>query len=133
VQVTKDDKVMIVFGGPKNCYCLLNKAEYWAEGVECWYDCNRVHDHDHNHIHTRDGIKAYDPDVAKVLEAVFGDGSWKFVSPRTRAGKDHLLGYDPEHAPKVVEPDDIDQAGQDYYDEYWKSYWLRLHEKHPGL
>ncbi len=132
VQVTKNDKVMIVFGGPKDCYCLLNQAEYWAEGVECWYDCNRVMDHDHNHIHTREGIKTYDPNLAKVLEVVLGDGQWRFVSPRDRAGKDHLAGYDPNHAPKVVPPDDIDQAGQDYYDTYWKSYWSRLHEKHPG-
>ncbi|HET6250025.1 MAG TPA: hypothetical protein VFE47_20205 [Tepidisphaeraceae bacterium] len=131
-EVTKSDKVLIVFGGPKNCYALLNKAEYWAEGVECWYDCNRVMDHDHNHIHTREGIKAYDPDLARVLAEALGDHDWRFVSPRLRAGKAHLAGFDPEKSPKVVPPDFIDEAAQDYYDEYWKSYWSRLHEKHPG-
>jgi hypothetical protein len=131
VRVTHDDKVLIVFGGPKNCYALLNKAEYWAEGVECWYDCNRVMDHDHNHIHTRQGIKAYDPALAELLQAVLGDDTWRFVSPRTRAGTDHLTGYDPAKAPTVVPPDHIENATLDYYDEYWKSYWLRLHEKHP--
>jgi hypothetical protein len=61
VEVTGDDKVLIVFGGPKQCYAGLNRAEYWAEGVQDWYDTNRTMDHDHNHIHTRDQLKSYDP------------------------------------------------------------------------
>ena len=34
--VTKADKVLIVFGGPKQCYAGTNQAEYWAEGVQDW-------------------------------------------------------------------------------------------------
>jgi hypothetical protein len=131
VQVTGDDKVLIVFGGPKRCYAALNRAEYWAEGVQDWYDTNRTMDHDHNHIHTRDAFKAYDPELAKLCEEVLGDSAWVFVSPRTRAGTEHLLTYNPATAPKAVEPEHIDCAAQDYYDEYWKDYWLRLHEKYP--
>lgn len=130
VQVTKNDKVLIVFGGPKNCYHTVNSSEYWAEGFQTWYDTNRTMDHDHNHIQTRDQIKAYDPVFAKLLEEVLGDSQWRFVSPRLRAGKDHLAGYDPAKAPAVVDPDHIDEAGQDYYDKYWSSYWKRLSEKH---
>ena len=51
VKVTGKDKVLIVFGGDKQCYAAKNRAEYWAEGVQCWYDTNRTMDHDHNHIH----------------------------------------------------------------------------------
>ncbi|MEI6235435.1 MAG: DUF885 domain-containing protein [Planctomycetota bacterium] len=132
VKVTRDDKVLIVYGGPKKTYWALNKAEYWAEGVQAWYDTCRTMDHDHNHIHTRDQLKAYDPELAKLLEDVLGDNPWRFVSPRVRAGTGHLVGYDPAKAPKVVPPEHIDRAGQDYYDEYWKYYWQRLHDKYPA-
>ena len=131
VQVTKDDKVLIVFGGPKQCYSGSNKSEYWAEGFQIWYDTSRVMDHDHNQIHLREQIKTYDPTLAKLLEDVLGDQEWKFTSPRSRAGKDHLAGYDPTKAPVVKKLDHIDAAANDYYDEYWKSYWKRLHEKYP--
>jgi hypothetical protein len=130
VKVTKEDKVLIVFGGPKQCYAALNKAEYWAEGVQAWFDTNRTMDHDHNHIHTRDQLKEYDPVMYQLCQDVFGDSQWRFVSPRTRAGTGYLKGYDPATAPKVVDLPHIDQAAQDYYDTYWKEYWKRLQEKH---
>ncbi len=132
VKVTRDDRVLIVFGGPKATYWALNAAEYWAEGVQAWYDTCRSMDHDHNHVHTRDQLQAYDPDLAKLIADVLGDYPWRFVSPRTRAGTGHLAAYDPSQAPKVVPPADIDRAGQDYYDEYWKDYWPRLHLKYPS-
>jgi hypothetical protein len=59
-----------------------------------------------------------------------GDTPWKFVSPRERIGKDHLANYDPTKAPKVTKLDHIDKAAQDYYDKYWKDYWVRLKDKH---
>ena len=68
--VTADDKVLIVFGGPKECYAFKNRAEYWAEGFQCWYDTNRTMDHDHNHIKTREQLKAYDPPLAQLCHEV---------------------------------------------------------------
>jgi hypothetical protein len=133
VKVTGDDKVLIVFGGPKQCYAALNRAEYWAEGVQDWYDTNRTMDHDHNQIHTRDQLKPYDPELSKLCEEVLGDSSWRFVSPRTRAGTEHLAGYDPTTAPRMVKLESIELAAQDYYDTYWKDYWQRLQEKHAKL
>ena len=130
VEVTKADKVLIVFGGPKQCYAGLNPGEYWAASVQCWYDCGRINDHDHNGIHTRAQRKVYDPEMAKLCEDVLGDSDWRFISPRNRAGKGHLKGYDPATAPKVVEPDYIEKAGLDYYDKYWKGYWKRLYDKY---
>jgi len=129
-KVTGNDKVLIVFGGPKQCYALVNAAEYWAEGVQDWYDTNRTMDHDHNHIHTRVQLKAYDPELAKLCAEVLGESDWRFVSPRSRAGQGHLAGYNPAIAPKVVKLDHIDLAAQDYYDKYWKDFWKKLKEKH---
>ena len=132
VKVTVRDKVLINFGGPKECYAHKNRAEYWAEVLQCWYDTNRTMDHDHNHIHTREQLKAYDPVAAQLCADVLGDSEWRFVSPRLRAGKEHLAGYDPATAPTVVDPVHIENAAYDYYDKYWKSYWQRLEEKHAG-
>ena len=132
VRVTSQDKVLIVFGGSKQCYAAKNRAEYWAEAVQCWFDTNRTMDHDHNHIHTRKQLKIYDPTVARLCQDVLGDSNWQFVSPRLRAGKRHLKNYDPTRAPVVVDPEHIKQAANDYYDKYWKSYWKRLHEKHAA-
>ncbi|MFM8470026.1 MAG: hypothetical protein ACKODH_08655 [Limisphaerales bacterium] len=131
-QVTRNDKVLIVFGGPKQCYALVNPAEYWAEGVQDWYDTNRTMDHDHNHIHPRAQVKTYDPERAKLCAEVLGDSDWRFVSPRKRAGQGHLVGYNPATAPTVAKLPHIDEAAQDYYDKYWKDFWKRLHEKHAA-
>ena len=130
VEVAQADKVLIVFGGPKQCYAALNPSEYWAASVQCWYDCGRTNDHDHNPIHTRAQLKDYDPEMAGLCEEVLGDSDWRFISPRDRAGKAHLKGYDPATAPKVVKPDYIEKAGLDYYDKYWKGYWKRLYDKY---
>ena len=135
VEVTRDDAVLIVFGGPKECYAHKNRSEYWAEVVQCWYDTNRTMDHDHNHIHTREQLKTYDPHAAKLCKDVLGDSPWRFVSPRARAGKGHLKDFEPKKSPKVAEAEHIRTAALDYYDKYWKEYWLRLSEKHhhvPG-
>jgi hypothetical protein len=129
-KVTGKDQILIVFGGPKDCYASKNRGEFFAEGVQCWFNTNRTMDHDHNHIHTREQIKAYDPDLAKFCEDVLGDGEWRFVSPRERAGTGHLAGYDPAKAPAVVDSEEIRLAGLDYYDEYWKGYWQRLIDKY---
>jgi hypothetical protein len=130
VKVTRNDKVLIVFGGPKECYAHKNRSEYWAEGVQCWYDTNRTMDHDHNHIHTRAQLKSYDPALAKLCKDVLGDSEWRFVSPRQRAGQGHLKGFDPAQSPKVVDAPHIENAALDYYDKYWSEYWTRLRDKH---
>jgi len=43
VKVTRQDKVLIVFGGEKECYAGKNRSEYWAEGVQNWYDTRQVY------------------------------------------------------------------------------------------
>ena len=125
-----DDEVLIIFGGPKECYAHKNRAEYWAEGVQCWYNTNRTMDHDHNHIHTRAQLKAYDPHLAKMCDDVLGDAPWRFASPRERAGNGHLADFDPAKSPKAIDPPHIKTAALDYYDRYWKEYWQLLREKH---
>jgi hypothetical protein len=132
VKVTKDDKVLIVFGGEKECYAHKNRSEYWAEGVQCWYNTNRTMDHDHNHIQTRKQLMEYDPVLAKMCEDVLGSGEWRFVSPRERAGSGHLTEFDPKKSPRVEDPEHIKEAANDYYDKYWTEFWPRLREKYEA-
>ena len=133
VMVTGEDKVLIVFGGPKECYAAKNRAEYWAEGLQCWYDTNRTMDHDHNHIHTRSQLKEYDAPLARLCSDVLGNSDWRFVSPRTRAGTGHLAEFDPATSPKSIDPEHIETAAYDYYDGYWQDFWQRLYDKHPSV
>lgn len=129
VKVTKNDKVLIQFGGPKQCYAAKNRAEYWAEIYQCWFDTNRTMYHDHNHIHTRDQLIKYDPVGARLCEDVLGKPEWRFVSPRLRVGQAHLKNYSP-NSPKVTELPHIQKAAYDYYDKDWMDYWQRLYDKH---
>ena len=131
VKVNKDDKVLIYFGGPKQCYAAKNRAEYWAEIYQCWFNTNRTMDHDHNHIHTREQLIKYDPIGAKLCEDVLGKPEWRFVSPRKRVGQAHLKNYNYSlNSPKVTDLPHIQKAAYDYYDTYWKEYWQRLYDKY---
>ena len=131
VKVNKDDKVLIYFGGPKQCYAAKNRSEYWAEIYQCWFNTNRTMDHDHNHIHTREQLIKYDPIGAKLCEDVLGKPEWRFVSPRKRVGQAHLKNYNYSlNSPKVTDLPHIQKAAYDYYDTYWKEYWQRLYDKH---
>ncbi len=87
----------------KGTYGASNPAEYWAELVQCWFDCNlNPPDFQHNDIHTREQLKKYDPKGAALVAEVFGDRPWRYVLPkdRPRSESAHLAGYDPATAPK---------------------------------
>ncbi len=132
VEVNKDDEVLIVFGGPKQCYAGKNRSEYWAEGFQTWYDTNRTMDHDHNHIHTRAQLKEYDTGLAKMCSTILGEPEYRFVSPRERAGKDHLSDFDPSASPVIVDAPNLQEAANDFYDEMFEDFWDRLREKYAG-
>ena len=84
-------------------YASINHAEYFAEGVQSWFDNNRKPDHDHNHVDTRKELKEYDPGLAAMCEEVFSDTELVYTKPVTRL-RDHLAGYDPSQAPKFEWP-----------------------------
>ncbi len=87
----------------KGKYASVNHHEYFAEGVQSWFDNNRVNDHDHNHVNTRALLLEYDPGLAALCREVFGDTLLKYTKPATRL-RDHLAGYDPTKAPSFVWP-----------------------------
>jgi hypothetical protein len=95
-------------------YAASNPAEYWAEGVQSWFNNNRENDHDHNHINTRKELKEYDPRLAELIESVFGPREWTYVRPMDRKSAPHMAGYDPKDAPRFRWPEGL----QEKYNEY---------------
>ncbi|MDP6633342.1 MAG: hypothetical protein QGG42_00405 [Phycisphaerae bacterium] len=107
-------------------YGMNNTGEFWAEGVQAWFNCNGTMrgkfaggqsslevvgpDGKHVcHITTRKQIKEHLPELAKLLDSSFRKNAWVYTPPAKRLDQPHLRGYDPTKAPvfrwpkKVVE------------------------------
>jgi hypothetical protein len=93
----------------KGKYASVNHHEYFAEGVQSWFDNNREVDHDHNHVNTRDELLVYDPELAALCREVFGDTELRYTKPVTRL-HGHLTGYDPAKAPEFIWPERLRKA-----------------------
>lgn len=110
VDPTFDDRLKAVYeqslaaGRWKGTYAATNKEEFWAEGVQSWFDTNRENDHEHNHVNTREELKEYDPPFARLLEEIFGDGPWRYTRPHTRRNLPHLAGWNPDDNPRFRWP-----------------------------
>ena len=95
----------------KGKYASVNHHEYFAEGVQSWFDNNRENDHDHNHVNTRTELLEYDPGLAEICREVFGETQLRYTKPQTRL-TDHLQGYDPSEAPVFAWPKRLQHAQQ---------------------
>lgn len=93
----------------KGKYAAANHCEYFAEGVQSWFDDNRENDHDHNHVNTRAELIEYDPGLAAICREVFGEPEWRYTKPTTRL-RGHLEGYDPAKAPTFAWPERLQKA-----------------------
>ena len=93
----------------KSKYASVNHHEYFAEGVQSWFDNNREDDHDHNHVNTRDELLDYDPELATLCREVFGDTELRYTKPATRL-HGHLKGFDPSKASEFVWPERLRKA-----------------------
>ena len=91
----------------KDTYAITNRAEYWAEGTQSWFDTNRANDDQHNHVDTRDKLKEYDPALAELLTEVFGDADWRYTQAVTRTDLSHLQGFSPEESPEFEWPAEL--------------------------
>lgn len=115
VDPTFDDRLRAAYenamaaGLWKTKYASTNRNEYWAEGVQSWFNNNRPPDHDHNHVDTREELKEYDPGLSALCEEVFGETKLVYTKPATRLSG-HLKGYDPAKAPRFVWPKRLDEA-----------------------
>lgn len=118
VDAAFDDRVKAAYeaaikaGLWKGKYAAVNHHEYFAEGVQSWFDDNRENDHDHNHVNTRTELLEYDPGLAALCREVFGDTELKYTKPATRL-RDHLAGYDPSLAPRFAWPERLKKAREE--------------------
>lgn len=105
VDPTFDDRLKAAYeaalarGLWKGTYAATNRGEYWAEGVQSWFDTNRHDDRSHNHVDTREELEAYDPDLARLVAEVFRKSDWRYTRPGRRREKGHLAGYDASKSP----------------------------------
>lgn len=101
-----DDRLQAMFDAAvekglwKDTYAITNRAEYWAEGTQSWFDTNRANDDQHNHVDTRDKLKAYDPSLAALLTEIYGDTDWRYTQAITRTHLSHLQGFNSETSPR---------------------------------
>lgn len=80
VDPTINDKLQALLDKAKaehrydNTYAQTDIAEYWAEGVQDWFNVNAempYADGKHNWVNTREELKAYDPDLYNLIAQYF--------------------------------------------------------------
>ena len=98
----------------KDKYAANNPSEYWAEGVQSFFDTNRLPDHDHNHVDTREELFEYDPELAELIAREFRNTRWRYVRPDARDDTGHLSGYDPAKAPTFAWPAELVEWYREY-------------------
>jgi hypothetical protein len=98
----------------KDTYAATNRMEYWAEGVQSWFDCNQKKNSQHNGINTREMIQKYDPRLADLLVEVFKGNAWRYVPSDKRSEPAHLVGFDRNASPRFVWPPEMIRAFDEY-------------------
>ncbi len=60
-------------------YAATNYKEYWAEGVQSYFDCNAPPGHEHNDINTREKLERYDPELFRLIDETFCQPKYRYV------------------------------------------------------
>lgn len=102
------EKAMVA-GLWKGKYASVNHHEYFAEGVQSWFDNNREMDHDHNAVNTREELTDYDQELAALCKEVFRETQIRYTKPATRL-TGHLSGYDPSKSSAFAWPERLSAA-----------------------
>jgi alpha-glucosidase len=63
----------------KDTYAATNHSEYWAEGVQSYFDCNAPRGGVHNDVNTREKLEKYDPDLFRLIDEAFKQPAWRYV------------------------------------------------------
>ncbi len=76
----------------KDTYAATNYKEYWAEGVQAYFDCAAPpQPGNHNDINTREKLEKSDPELFGLIDGVFKQNKWRYV----RYDKRHAAGAEP--------------------------------------
>ncbi|HMO31496.1 MAG TPA: hypothetical protein PKE07_00725 [Lacibacter sp.] len=63
-----------------NTYAISDPREYWAEGIQCWFNCNLESipsNGIHNEINTKTELQTYDPVLYNLIKRYFTDENRK--------------------------------------------------------
>ena len=60
-------------------YAAENPSEYWAEGVQIYFDCQAPAGGVHNDIDRREKLEKYDPELFKLIDEVFRQSTFRYV------------------------------------------------------
>ena len=64
----------------KDTYAATNHSEYWAEGVQAYFDCAAPPAKgNHNDINTREKLAKADPDLFALIDDVFKQSKYRYV------------------------------------------------------
>ncbi len=64
----------------KDTYAATNAGEYWAEGVQSYFDCNAPPNAGvHNDINTREKLAKYDPELFELIDDAFKQSPFRYV------------------------------------------------------
>jgi len=63
----------------KDTYAATNASEYWAEGVQAYFDCQAPKGGVHNGIDTREKLATYDPELFELIDEVFKTSKFRYV------------------------------------------------------
>lgn len=64
----------------KDTYAATNAGEYWAEGVQSYFDCNAPPNKGvHNDINTREKLEKYDPELFQLIDEVVKQSKFRYV------------------------------------------------------
>ncbi|MDK1017859.1 MAG: hypothetical protein QGD89_00420 [Actinomycetota bacterium] len=76
--------IAIAEGKWTNTLAEINSEQYWAEGVQSFFDANLQDDaqerkpiSSHNHVNTREELRTYDRALWEIAVSVFGDAEWR--------------------------------------------------------
>ncbi len=59
----------------KGTYTATNPSEYWAEGVQAYFDCMRPQ----FGANTREKLQKYDPDLFALVDEVYKQSKFRYV------------------------------------------------------
>ena len=79
----------------KDTYAATNRNEYWAEGVQSYFDCNAKADPPngvHNHVRTREQLKEHDVELFNLVDEVFRKTEWRWTPNGAHKQKWSVLG-----------------------------------------
>jgi len=64
----------------KDTYAATNAGEFWAEGVQSYFDCNNPPNKGvHNDINTREKLMKYDKEFFDLIDDVFKQSKFRYV------------------------------------------------------